>query len=158
MFRTLILTIMTLFVTSICGPAQADEIDDLIPAIIEVESGGRANAISPKGAIGLMQITPIVVKKFNEYHYKTMEIPKMADLYLPVTQNDLFIADKNKFIGTWYLRHLKDHYLKDHYTIERLLATYNMGPTRLKKLDYEWWRIKETKNYVKKVLALYKNR
>lgn len=155
MFKTpIILLSILLILTSSIG--WADEINDLLPAIICVESGGNPNALSPKGAIGLMQITPIVLKEFNEYHYKVWEIPKLADLYLPVTSDDLFFPHKNKYIGGWYLHRLKDHYLKDRYTTERLLAAYNGGITRLKKVNYDINKMpKETRNYVRKVMRIY---
>lgn len=127
--------------SSIC---QADEIDDLIPYIIEVESHGNPTAISLAGAIGLMQITPIVLKEFQETEFPAGNIW------------DLFNAEKNVFLGTWYLRRLKDHYLKDHYTIERMLAAYNGGITRLRKVNYDINKMPhETREYVKKVMKLY---
>ena len=42
---------------------------------------------------------------------------------------------------------------------QRLAILFNTHPNEwislLKKLDYEWWRISETKKYVKKVMRLY---
>ena len=130
-----------------CNPIFADEIEDIIPAIIKVESGGNPHAVSKAGAIGLMQITPIVLKEYNQ-HYT---------YFLTYTMEDMKYPFANKVVGYWYLRRLKDHYLKDNYTIERMLAAYNGGITRLKKCNYDISKMPvETRQYVKKVMRLYK--
>ncbi len=142
--KALITTIITLFCICYCSSiVWADEIDSLVPAIIEVESGGNPNAISPQGAVGLMQITPIVVAEYQQVEGRIIKGP-------------LYDSQVNIEYGDWYLRRLKDHYLKDHYTIERLLAAYNGGPTRLKKVGYNINRMpKETRDYVRKVMKIY---
>lgn len=206
--RKLLLSIFLIFLSG-CGPiAFADEIDDIIPAIIQVESGGDWMAYNKKsGCVGLMQINPEgALAELNNWCLScplTQEQPEFRDnmgtgryyskqslhnylaevrLYrgeiyrelwreiytnemgssfgltygkLPLPKEVLYNPELNQIIGEWYLRRLKDHYLKDNYTIERMLAAYNMEPTRLKKLNYEWWRIPETKKYVKKVMTLY---
>ncbi|GAH13902.1 unnamed protein product, partial [marine sediment metagenome] len=74
-----------------------------------------------------------------------------------IVSEDLFVPEVNKGVGTWYLRRLKDHYLKDNYTIERMLSAWNGGITRLRRLNYDCSKMpKETRNFVKKVLRLYK--
>jgi len=186
---TLLLLICLLL--SGCGIATADEIDDLIPCIVEIESAWNPVAVSPQGCVGLAQINPYggAMAEFNHYanvgtfngidEYKglswepkslktnytaqgtTIEMDKIVELehrrlYLPVTREDLFEEDVNLFICEWYLRRLKNHYLKDHYTIERLLAAYNGGITRLRKADYNTNRMpSETRRYIKKVMRLY---
>ena len=45
------------------GEQYADE--SLVKAMIEVGSGGKADAVSPKGAIGLMQIMPGTAKELG---------------------------------------------------------------------------------------------
>jgi len=147
-----------------CGNlAFADEINDLVPCIIEVESHGNPNAVSPAGAIGLMQITPIVVEEYNESpQSETMSAGILVQgfdrIYArKIHKEELFEPDTNRTIGTWYLRRLKDHYLKDEYTIERMLAAYNGGITRLRKNGYDVSKMpKETRDYVKKVMKLYR--
>ena len=173
----------------------ADEIDDIIPAIIQIESSGNPNAISHCGAVGLMQITPIVLQEFNL---------KTKHAY-PLSMTDMLSPEWNKFVGTWYLRRLRDYYLKDiaiAYVCNRqthiiraysacvekngvrnfgvvdntdiswaeletseevelalVCAAYNGGITRLRKCKYDINCMpKETRNYVKKVMKLYKAR
>ena|SRR3990167_3815804 len=141
MIKPLILTIFCILLNSaIC---RADEIDDLIPAIIQIESGGNPRAVSPKGAIGILQITPIVLEEYNQVEKRIIKGP-------------LFDPQVNIEYGQWYLRRLKDHYLKDKYTIERMLAAYNGGITRLRDVNYDVSKMSsETKNYVKKVMQIY---
>ena len=125
----------------------AEEIrwDDLVQAIITCESNGDPNAVSEAGAVGLMQITPIVLKEFNDYGY--MDEPTRKEyLYCPVV---------NVKIGTWYLMRLKDHYKCP--TIECVLASYNGGITRLRRNKWDIEKMSsETREYVEKVMKLYR--
>ncbi len=103
----------------------------LIAALIEVESGFNPWAISPRGAIGLMQV-----------------IPETAILY---GATDLFNPRDNIRVGVAYLRYLIDTY---HGDIEQALAAYNAGPgpvTRYGGLP----PYRETRLYVRRVLAAY---
>ena len=165
-FVILCLSIMIL-TTTICA---ADEIDDLVPAIIQIESGGRADAVSSCGAIGLMQITPIVLKEFNDSKvpnegictYRMVargeRIHEGRLCYKHYFLKDLYIPEKNIEIGTWYLRRLKDHYIpKDKFSIELLCACYNAGPTKMRKLNWDISKSpKETRDYIRKVLKIYR--
>jgi soluble lytic murein transglycosylase-like protein len=103
----------------------------LIASIIHIESGGKVKAVSPKGAKGLMQLTPIVYK-----HYAV---------------DDPFNIDQNIHIGTAYFSLLLN---KFDGNLEYALAAYNCGPSRVMK-----YRgippIKETRDYVKRVMNLY---
>jgi len=130
----------------------ADEIDDLIPYIIQVESSGNPYAVSKDGCIGLMQISPNgALAEYNQRGF-----PKNIYIEPLFLIEDLYNPNVNVKIGTWYLRRLKDHYLKDNYTVERILAAWNGGITRLRKNDYNVSKMpEETRNFVKKVMRLY---
>jgi hypothetical protein len=145
--------------------AFADEIDDIIPCIVKTESGGNPNAVSPCGAVGLMQITPIVLKEYinwmveiyasnpadfsnNWDTYKIHRWKQELNLFNPIT---------NLEIGEWYLRRLKNYYLRDNYTINRLLCAWNGGITRLRQVNYDINRMpKETRVFVRRVLKCYR--
>lgn len=73
-----------------------------------------------------------------------MDIPYLPNVYDPKL---------NITAGEKYLRLLKRR-LGEYYTIEKMLAGYNMGLAKLKKLNYEWWRIKEVSHYVREVKRL----
>ncbi len=155
--RTLprVLTPVSFFILAfffIIQPCLADEIDNLIPYIIQVESGGDVWAVSDKGAIGLMQITPIVwvewnnIQRLNYDEIHPMRIFQWDDIH--------FSKGLQLELGEWYLRRLKDKYKCD--TLEKLLGAYNWGIGNVRKVNYDDNRFpKEVKKYIKDVLKLY---
>ena len=105
----------------------------LIRAIITVESNWNGNAVSNKGAIGLMQLMPSTAKDMD-----------VSNPYNP---------EENIEGGTRYLRFLLDKF----NDLPMALAAYNAGPKTV-----EYYKgipsITETKQYVKKVLSIYKGK
>jgi soluble lytic murein transglycosylase-like protein len=103
---------------------------ELIRSVAKVESGLRQNAISSKGAIGLMQLMPQTA----------------AELGVEATR-----AEQNAQGGAKYLRELL---LRYHYDSALALAAYNAGPGAVDKYrgvpPYA-----ETRQYVLKVLREY---
>ena len=104
--------LLTLILVGIAINCFADEIDDILPFLIQVESGGNPNAISSKCAIGLCQVTPIVLREWNngEKYYKVKGGWKYRHLY---NIGDLYNPEINVMIATWYLRRLRDYYLPE---------------------------------------------
>ncbi len=103
---------------------RAAERNDLEPslvlAVIRTESTFQPDAVSPKGAIGLMQLLP-----------STAEV-LAAELGLEWDgEHQLLEPDLNIELGTYYLRKLADHYRGD---MDLALEAYNRGPTRLARL------------------------
>jgi hypothetical protein len=81
-----------------------------ISAVMSAESGGHEGAISPKGAMGLMQIMPRTWADLSQrYHLGSN----------PFDVNDNITA------GAAYLRELHDR-----YGVPGFLAAYNAGPAR----------------------------
>jgi len=105
---------------------------DLIATIIFVESGGDHAAVSPKGAKGLMQLTPAVYRQYGV--------------------DDPFDIDQNIHTGTAYLAYLLDRF---NGNLVMALAAYNCGPTRVAEHN-GLPPIKETRDYVKRVLQFYR--
>jgi soluble lytic murein transglycosylase-like protein len=100
---------------------------ELLSALVYVESGGNYQAVSPKKARGLTQLTAATAKE------------------LGVT--DVFDPKQNIFGGAEYLR----QQLKSFGKVSLALAAYNAGPTRVRsrrKLP------SETQQYVQKVLRV----
>lgn len=80
-----------------------------VRAVVAAESGYQANAVSPKGAIGLMQLMPATARAFG------------ADPKIP---------EQNVDAGTRYLRDLLLKYDNHAY---HALAAYNAGPGAVDK-------------------------
>ena len=84
--------------------------DTLIRAVIAIESGGAVFAVSPKGAMGLMQLMPGTWAELRQRHGLGV---------------DPFDPCDNIFAGTAYLREMLDRYGDPGF-----LAAYNAGPRR----------------------------
>jgi soluble lytic murein transglycosylase-like protein len=102
-----------------------------VDSVVVAESGYKPNAVSPKGAVGLMQLMPATAQAFH------------ADPNNPA---------ENVEAGAAYLRELLIKYDGDS---RRALAAYNAGPGAVDKYNgvppYA-----ETKTYIERVLRNYK--
>ena len=107
---------------------------DLVRAVIQVESGFNPRAVSPKGAMGLMQLMPATAAQFG-----------VIDPFNPV---------ENIRAGVRYLRQLLDRYNKDE---QLALAAYNAGPGAVQKYGNKVPPYKETQNYVNKITGIRGN-
>jgi soluble lytic murein transglycosylase len=104
----------------------------LIKALIHVESYFNPNAISKKGALGLMQIMPENLSTLNVSHP--------------------FDPWENVMGGSSYLKNMLTRF---DGKLELALAAYNAGPSAVEKYsDIPPYR--ETQEYVQKVLAMYR--
>lgn len=85
----------------------------LVAAVIEVESAGRAQAVSHVGALGLMQILPATGQELAQKHGVAWSGP-----------HTLFDPAINVKLGAAYLRELTNRY----GDVSIALAAYNWGP------------------------------
>ncbi len=106
----------------------------LLRAIARVESGECFDAISPKGAVGLMQLMPATANQFG-----------VDDRFDPV-QNALGAA---RFID--YLKRSRPH---GNLTLPEVLAAYNAGEGAVARAG-GIPHYRETENYVRRVLWIY---
>jgi hypothetical protein len=114
---------------------------ELLQALIVTESGFSATAVSPKGAIGLMQIMPATAERYGLVGDPKNSIEqKLAD---PKT---------NIRIGARYLRDLIQMFPGK---LELAVASYNAGEGAVQKAGNKIPNFKETQAYVKNVLQLY---
>ena len=61
-------------------------------------------------------------------------------------------SKRNIEIGTWYLKRLKNYYLKNNYSLETLLASFHWGLENVKKVNYEYNKFPVLiKKYIQKV-------
>ena len=105
----------------------------LLHAVIATESGYRANAVSNKGALGLMQLMPEMAR-----HYGV---------------SDPFNPEQNIRAGAQHLNSLLQHFDND---LNLALAAYNSGEENVLKYGGRIPPFFETRAYVPKVLGLYK--
>ncbi len=102
----------------------------LARAVVQVESNYEPKAVSSAGAMGLMQIMPVIAQEF--------------------AVDDPFDPEKNLEAGMRHLRDLLERYGNDSM---RALAAYNAGEGAVSKYGgvppY-----RETRDYVQRVLAL----
>ena len=101
---------------------------DLVRAVVQVESAFNPNALSPKGAMGLMQLMPATMRQFG-----------VKNAYNP---------SENVRAGVAYLRALLDRYKNNEMLA---LAAYNAGPGAVDKYGETVPPYRETENYVAKV-------
>ena len=104
----------------------------LVFALMRQESGFHANALSNKGASGLMQLMPGTARRFG-------------------VQN-IFDPAQNIEGGTKYLRFLLDMFNGD---VKLALAGYNAGENAVVNYGYQVPPYRETQNYVKNISAKY---
>ncbi|QDL53917.1 lytic transglycosylase domain-containing protein [Rhodoferax aquaticus] len=122
--------------------AQAMQVDyALLQAVIATESGFDRNAVSPKGAVGLMQIMPATAERYGVREDK-----------LGTIEQKLTDPRTNVFAGTRYLRDLIQMFPGQ---LDLAIASYNAGEGAVQKAGNKVPNYKETQNYVKTVMELY---
>jgi soluble lytic murein transglycosylase-like protein len=120
------------FGRAIARAAERHRVDPLLlAAIVETESAFAPDAVSPEGAIGLMQL-----------------IPETGELY---GKTDLFDPYVNLEVGSQFIGALLDRY---HGDLALALAAYNCGPATVTRYGAVP-PFPETRDFVKSVLALY---
>jgi soluble lytic murein transglycosylase-like protein len=105
----------------------------IVQSIARAESGYREDAVSPKGAIGLMQLMPKTAAELN------------------VDPRD---PAQNAEAGARYLRDLLQKYENDPHQVSKAVAAYNAGPGAVDKY-HGIPPYAETVQYVNRVLKQY---
>ena len=113
----------------------------LLQALIATESGFDPVAVSPKGAVGLMQLMPDTARRYGV----------AGDSKNPV-EKKLTDPRTNIKAGTRYLSYLLDLFPGQ---LELALAAYNAGEGAVQRAGNKIPNYKETQNYVKTVMQLY---
>ena len=125
-----------------CEPLPASQLDPLIEgaarrqdlqpellrSMIRQESGARPCAVSPKGAMGLMQLMPATAAQLGV--------------------KDPFNPGENLNAGAWFMKQL----LNIYDDLPLALGAYNAGPARVNAIG-GIPPIPETQEYVKKIMS-----
>jgi len=112
--------------------AERHKVDPaLVKAVITTESGWNPHAVSPKGAVGLMQLIPETAQRYGV--------------------GNSFDPAQNVEGGTSYLKWLLDRYKGD---LTKTLAAYNAGEHAVDLIGGVP-AFRETQQYVRKVTNAY---
>jgi soluble lytic murein transglycosylase-like protein len=106
----------------------------LLYSVMHQESAFNSQAVSPKGARGLMQLMPATAARFGV--------------------KNIFDPEQNIHGAAQYLRFLLDLFDGD---VSLALAGYNAGEGAVKKYGYAVPPYRETINYVRKIKRRYTN-
>ena len=132
---------------ALIGASRESGLDPwLIAAVARQESTFAAHAVSPRGAIGVLQLVPSTARG----HSRALGLGSSPDLRNP---------ELNIRLGARELAYL----VRRFGALEPALAAYNAGETRVRR----WWRrrsdpqrftedipVPETYNYVRRVVYL----
>jgi len=105
-----------------------------VKSIIAAESGFLPTALSPKGAVGLMQLMPTTAREYG------------ADPAVP---------EQNVEAGAHYLSWLMQRYANRRDQMPRAIAAYNAGPGAVARF-HGIPPYRETRKYVSRVLKYFK--
>ena len=107
---------------------------NLVKAVMAAESGFNSSALSPKNAMGLMQVIPSTGARYG------------------VSVEQLMIPERNIHAGVSYLRDLSRMFKGQP---ELVIAAYNAGEGAVYKYNRRIPPYAETQNYVRKVMQYY---
>lgn len=121
---------------------EYDVDSNLVLGVVNAESGFSPNAVSSKGAVGLMQLMPSTARFVAESLNEAFD------------ERALYSAETNIRYGVFYLHYLFNKYIDE----DKVLFCYNAGEgtylnfvEKFGGFDKSKIEIKETKNYIKKV-------
>ena len=109
----------------------------LVLAVMDTESNFRHDVVSDSGAIGIMQVKPVVARAFSQ------------EVGIPYERDVLYNPHANVRFGIYYLSWLSRYYDNDY----AILYAYNVGYTRARQ---NMQRSSEPKTgYTRKVMEEY---
>ena len=114
---------------------------ELLQAMVATESGFDHTAVSPKGAVGLMQLMPPTAERFG------VRADNAGDISTKLTD-----PKTNIMAGAKYIKYLLKMFPGQP---ELAVAAYNAGEGSVKRAGNQVPNYRETQNYVRSVLGLY---
>lgn len=114
--------------------------EELLKAVITVESSYNARAVSPRGAVGLMQLTPVAADRYGtKEERQTPAAERMLNARTNVLTGARMLADLTRRYGG----------------IDIALAAWNAGEGTVRRAGGQMPEIAETEAHVHMVLELY---
>ncbi len=114
---------------------------ELLQALVAAESGFDAQAVSPKGARGLMQLMPATAQRYGVQGDKKLSLEKkLHDPRINIAAGSRYLGD---LIAMFPGR------------LELAVAAYNAGEGAVQRAGNKIPDYRETQNYVKTVMQLY---
>ena len=122
---------MNMVVLTLCAKTPKFNWNPVMDAIIQVESEGNPNAVSGN-SVGVMQITPILVKDCNDILKKKKSNKRftLADRYSVAKSKEMFLL-------------IQSHYNPEN-SIEKAIRSWNGGVR---------YSVRATNRYYQKVMA-----
>jgi soluble lytic murein transglycosylase-like protein len=114
---------------------------NLLKAVIATESGFDPHAVSPRGAVGLMQIMPVTAARWTGLKESA-----------PDLRQRMLEPQTNITAGSRHLGYLLTKYKGQ---VDLALAAYNAGEGTVARFGNQVPDIDETRQYVQTVLLLY---
>lgn len=115
---------------------------ELLKAVVVAESGFNPKAVSHKGAVGLMQIMPATAQRYGVQSEAGLSVAsKLTDPHLNIRTGTRYLADLLRMFGG---------------DTELAVAAYNAGEGAVMRAGNRIPNYKETQQYVKKVMAVYR--
>lgn len=115
---------------------------ELLKAVVVTESAFNTNALSPKGAVGLMQVMPMTAQRYGvQADPRATVSAKLTDPELNIQTGTRYLADLLRLFGG---------------QTELALAAYNAGEGAVTRAGNRIPNFKETQSYVQKVMSIYR--
>ncbi len=114
----------------------------LLKAVVAAESAFNTQVVSPKGAVGLMQIMPATARRYGVQSEPGLSVAsKLTDPELNIRTGTRYLADLLRLYGG---------------QTELALAAYNAGEGAVMRAGNRIPNYKETQQYVIKVMSVYR--
>lgn len=128
---------------SLSAASQAYGVDlDLLKAVVATESAFNPKAVSPKGAVGLMQVMPTTATRYGVLAGRGATVSaKLKDPDLNIHTGARHLASLLRLFGG---------------KTELALAAYNAGEGAVARAGNKIPEYKETQSYVQKVMSTYR--
>ncbi len=126
---------------------------ELLKAVVAAESGFDADAVSPKGAVGLMQLMPGTAQRYGVAADAAGRTDRQGRS-IPARSIEQKLTDPRTNIDAG-ARYLADLIRLFKGELELALAAYNAGEGAVQRAGNRIPNFRETQGYVKTVMGLY---